>query len=68
MIYRNAEAQFIKERDFETPGSDWERISKLCDFNPKSAKGSKDMTRMRSTLLHLKQHPRPVAVATVNGN
>jgi len=62
---RLAEEQFIKERDQSTPGSEWERVSKLCDFNPKGAKGTKDVTRMRSSLLQLKQNPRPVRTEEV---
>jgi len=27
------------------PGTEWERIAKLCDFNPKSAKNTKDVSR-----------------------
>lgn len=54
--YRTAEKEFIAERDENRPGSEWERVSKLCDFNPKSSKGTKDVSRMRSTLLQLKQH------------
>lgn len=53
---RTAEKEFIAERDENRPGSEWERVSKLCDFNPKSSKGTKDVSRMRSTLLQLKQH------------
>jgi len=37
------------------PGTEWERVAKLCDFNPKSAKNVKDVSRMRSILLQLKQ-------------
>lgn len=42
------------------PGTEWERIAKLCDFNPKSNKSGKDVSRMRSIYLHLKQNPIPV--------
>lgn len=60
---RAAEEEFVKERDENTPGSEWGRVSKLCDFNPKASKvGNKDVSRMRSSLLHLKQNPRPVQV------
>ncbi|XP_078487364.1 clathrin light chain B-like isoform X2 [Ciona intestinalis] len=59
---RTAEEQFLKDRDQAAPGSEWERVSKLCEFNPKSTKSTKDVTRMRSTLLHLKQNPRPISV------
>ncbi|XP_078487363.1 clathrin light chain B-like isoform X1 [Ciona intestinalis] len=60
--YTTAEEQFLKDRDQAAPGSEWERVSKLCEFNPKSTKSTKDVTRMRSTLLHLKQNPRPISV------
>lgn len=39
------------------PGTEWERIAKLCDFNPKAKQGSKDVSRMRSIILQLKQSP-----------
>lgn len=62
--YTAAEEQFVKDRDNATPGSEWERVSRLCDFNPKAAgKSSKDVSRMRSSLLHLKQNPRPITSA-----
>ncbi|CAB3362845.1 Hypothetical predicted protein [Cloeon dipterum] len=57
---RNAEKQFVASTDEIEPGTEWERIAKLCDFNPKSSKGSKDVTRMRSIILQLKQTPLPV--------
>lgn len=38
-------------------GKDWERIANLCDFNPKSSKQQKDISRMRSLILQLKQNP-----------
>lgn len=37
--------------------AEWDRISKLCDFNPKANKNTKDVGRMRSILLQLKQTP-----------
>lgn len=42
------------------PGTEWERIAKLCDFNPKVNKSGKDVSRMRSIYLHLKQNPIPI--------
>ncbi|XP_015789224.1 clathrin light chain [Tetranychus urticae] len=55
---RNAEAEWIAERDAEVPGKEWEKITKMCDFNPKpNQKGAKDTSRMRSLLVHLKQNP-----------
>lgn len=55
--FRNAEKQFVAESDEIEPGTEWERIAKLCDFNPKSSKTSKDVSRMRSIILQLKQTP-----------
>ncbi|CAK9825103.1 Clathrin light chain [Anthophora retusa] len=54
---RNAEKQFVAEADEVEPGTEWERITKLCDFNPKSSRTSKDVSRMRSIILQLKQSP-----------
>jgi len=54
---RNAEKQFVAETDEIEPGTEWERIAKLCDFNPKSSKSSRDVSRMRSIILQLKQTP-----------
>ena len=39
------------------PGSEWERVNKLVDFNTKANKNTKDMSRMRSIMLQLKQNP-----------
>lgn len=40
-----------------TPGTEWERVTKLCDFSGKNANknSTKDMSRMKSILLQLKQ-------------
>ncbi|XP_065829715.1 clathrin light chain A-like [Oscarella lobularis] len=54
---RAAEEAFIEERDDTAPGHEWERISQLCDFAPKANKCTKDVSRLRSILLHLKQEP-----------
>ncbi|XP_018915969.1 clathrin light chain isoform X4 [Bemisia tabaci] len=54
---RNAEKQFVAESDEIEPGTEWERIAKLCDFNPKASRSSKDTSRMRSIILQLKQQP-----------
>ena len=51
------EAAFIQERDENIPGHEWERICRHCDFNPKSSRINKDISRMRSILLQLKQTP-----------
>ena len=58
--FRNAEKQFVADDDEIEPGTEWERIAKHCDFNPKASKGSKDVSRMRSIILQLKQNPLPV--------
>jgi clathrin light chain A len=57
-LNRESEDAFVTERDEKKPGGEWERICRLCDFNPKSApRSSKDVSRMRSILLQLKQTP-----------
>ena len=52
---RDAEKEFVQQRDSDKPGEEWERVERLCDFNPKSAKGTKDVSRLRSIILQLKQ-------------
>ncbi|KAG1666740.1 Clathrin light chain A [Nymphon striatum] len=54
---RNAEKEYVTARDATQPGQEWERIATLCDFNPKSSRATKDVSRMRSILLQLKQTP-----------
>lgn len=34
---------------------DWDKITSLCEFNPKTNRSQKDLTRYRSVLLQLKQ-------------
>lgn len=57
---RSAEKELVADTDPIEPGTEWERIAKLCDFNPKGSKHSKDISRMRSIILQVKQTP-PVA-------
>jgi len=57
---RTAEKQFVADDDDIEPGTEWERIAKLCDFNPKAKQGSKDVSRMRSIILQMKQSPLPM--------
>ncbi|XP_065159629.1 clathrin light chain isoform X4 [Atheta coriaria] len=57
---KNAEKQFVADDNEIEPGTEWERIAKLCDFNPKAKQGSKDVSRMRSMILQLKQSPLPM--------
>ncbi|XP_063732006.1 clathrin light chain B isoform X1 [Eleginops maclovinus] len=52
-----SEEAFLAESDGESPGSEWERVARLCDFNPKTNKTAKDVSRMRSVLISLKQTP-----------
>ncbi|XP_013787117.1 clathrin light chain B-like isoform X2 [Limulus polyphemus] len=55
---RNAEMEYVNERDTQVPtGQEWDRISRMCDFNPKASRGTKDTSRMRSIILQLKQTP-----------
>ncbi|XP_069486567.1 clathrin light chain A isoform X3 [Ambystoma mexicanum] len=54
---RAAEEAFVSDVEETTPGTEWERVARLCDFNPKSSKQSKDVSRMRSVLISLKQAP-----------
>ncbi|EDV52478.1 clathrin light chain [Drosophila erecta] len=62
---RNAEKQAATlENGTIEPGTEWERIAKLCDFNPKVNKAGKDVSRMRSIYLHLKQNPIQVQKGT----
>ncbi|XP_001622893.2 clathrin light chain [Nematostella vectensis] len=55
---RADEESFVAERDdTSTPGTEWEKVCRACDFNPKATKNTKDVSRMRSIFLQLKQNP-----------
>ena len=54
---RADEEAFVSDRDDSTGGHDWERVCRMCDFNPKGTKNTKDVSRMRSIFLQLKQTP-----------
>ncbi|NWW44247.1 CLCA protein, partial [Pedionomus torquatus] len=54
---RAAEEAFVNDAEDVFPGTEWERVAQLCDFNPKSSKQAKDVSRMRSLLISLKQAP-----------
>merc|ERR1711926_60561 len=47
----NAEKELASQSAEVGPGQEWERIAKLCDFNPKASRNNKDVTRMRSIIL-----------------
>ncbi|KRY74938.1 Clathrin light chain A [Trichinella pseudospiralis] len=63
---RMNDAEFLSGRDSEQPGQEWERITHLCDFNPKSCRSQKDVSRMRSMFLQLKANPKLRSEKTVN--
>ncbi|KAM9413058.1 clathrin light chain B-like isoform 1-T1 [Salvelinus alpinus] len=52
-----SEEAFLSEADGDSPGTEWERVARLCDFNPKTNKTAKDVSRMCSVLIALKQTP-----------
>ncbi|XP_049589401.1 clathrin light chain B isoform X1 [Syngnathus scovelli] len=52
-----SEEAFLAESEGDGPASAWERVAHLCDFNPKTNKQAKDVSRMRSVLISLKQSP-----------
>ena len=55
---RAAEEAFIQERDQSVPGTEWEKVANLCDFSAKGvSKNARDVSRMRSIYLHLKENP-----------
>ncbi|XP_021173452.1 clathrin light chain B isoform X3 [Fundulus heteroclitus] len=56
-LARSSEEAFLAESDGDSPGTEWERVARLCDFNPKTSKQAKDVSRMRSVLISLKQTP-----------
>jgi len=56
-INRESEMEFVAEVNDIKPGTEWERVNKLVDFNSKHAKNTKDTTRMKSIMLQLKQSP-----------
>ncbi|XP_033891926.1 clathrin light chain A-like isoform X2 [Acipenser ruthenus] len=55
--YVAAEEALVTDIDDNNPGTEWEHVARLCDFNPKSSKQAKDVSRMRSILISLKTSP-----------
>ncbi|XP_071527446.1 clathrin light chain isoform X7 [Panulirus ornatus] len=54
---KSAEKELVADIGKMEPGTEWERICKLCNFNPKTSKSSRDISRMRSIILQVKQNP-----------
>merc|ERR1711860_253562 len=54
---RASDEAFVSERDEKVSGQAWEKVTRLCEFNPKNSKTSKDVSRFRGILLQLKQTP-----------
>ncbi|XP_022649788.1 clathrin light chain-like isoform X2 [Varroa jacobsoni] len=54
-LSKNAEKEYVCEKSAK--GAEWEGIAKMCDFNPKSTRHTKDVSRMKSMILQLKQAP-----------
>ncbi|XP_073507491.1 clathrin light chain B isoform X2 [Phyllobates terribilis] len=54
---RASDEALVSETKDEETGTEWERVARLCDFNPKSSKQSKDVSRLRSVLISMKQTP-----------
>ena len=53
--------EFVAEVNDIKPGTEWERVNKLVDFNSKHSKSTKDTTRMKSIMLQLKQNGKAAA-------
>jgi len=55
---RAAEKELVSGDNKSTEAAaDWEQIAKLCEFNPKVNRNTKDTSRMRGLILQLKQNP-----------
>uniref|UniRef100_A0A2I2ZB30 Clathrin light chain n=1 Tax=Gorilla gorilla gorilla TaxID=9595 RepID=A0A2I2ZB30_GORGO len=54
---RAAEEAFVNDIDQFFPGTEWESVAWLCNFNPKSRKQAKDISQRCSVLISLKQAP-----------
>ena len=54
---KTAEAELNAPYDSNAKNVEWDRIAKYCDFNPKGNKNTRDVGRLRSILLQLKQTP-----------
>jgi hypothetical protein len=52
---RTFEDDLFKNKTSNGKINDWDKITSLCEFNPKNNRSQKDLTRYRSVLLQLKQ-------------
>lgn len=52
---RTLEDDIFKNGNSNGKVNDWDKITSLCEFNPKNNRAQKDLTRYRSVLLQLKQ-------------
>lgn len=52
--FSDLEAEMAIDRDSTGPGKKWERVARMCEFNPKSTRCTKDLSRFRGLLLELK--------------
>ena len=52
---RTLEDDLFKNNTSNGKVNDWDKITSLCEFNPKNNRSQKDLTRYRSVLLQLKQ-------------
>ena len=59
-VNRSAELEFVAEVNDIKPGTEWERVNKLVDFNAKHAKSTKDTTRYISLLKLVVENENPV--------
>ncbi|XP_064480579.1 clathrin light chain-like [Ornithodoros turicata] len=54
---RSMATDWLAVRDAGPRVPEWDTIARLCDFNPKMSRNVKDISRMRSIILQLKQNP-----------
>jgi len=54
---RAQEKAFLEDVNAKTPGTEWDRVVKNCDFNSKVSHATKDRSRMKQVLIQLKQNP-----------
>ena len=72
-VNRESQAAFLTAANSSmAPGTEWKRVGEMCDFKMRnsssstaavsvSANSNTDLSRMKSILLKLKQHPKPIS-------